>query len=187
MSRCGKKPIALPSGVDVQQAGRCVSVKGPKGALDLEVMDFISLEKNGAEIVVNAALVDEKGVNVGAFHGLYRALIQNMVTGVTQGWEKKLQLIGVGFRANVVGNRVELQLGYSHPIHLPIPAGISVSVDKTSTSIVVQGANRQLVGQFAALIREKRRPEPYKGKGVRYEGEYVRKKEGKAGKSGKGK
>jgi large subunit ribosomal protein L6 len=187
MSRCGKKPIAMPSGVDVQQSGRSVQVKGPKGALELEVMEFIGLERNGAELVVTAAPIADKSVNVGAFHGLYRALIQNMVTGVTQGWEKKLQLIGVGFRANVVGNRVEMQLGYSHPVILPIPAGISVAVDKTSTSIVVQGANRQLVGQFAALIREQRRPEPYKGKGVRYEGEYVRKKEGKAGKSGKGK
>jgi large subunit ribosomal protein L6 len=187
MSRCGKKPITLPSGVDIQQSGRRVSVKGPKGALDLEVMEFIGLQKNGNEILVTAQEMSDKSINVGAFHGLYRALIQNMVTGVTQGWEKKLQLIGVGFRANVVGSRVEMQLGYSHPVILPIPAGIAVSVDKTSTNIVVQGANRQMVGQFAALIRAQRRPEPYKGKGVRYEGEFVRKKEGKAGKSGKGK
>jgi large subunit ribosomal protein L6 len=187
MSRCGKKPITLPSGVDIQQSGRQVSVKGPKGALDLEVMEFIGLQKNGNEILVTAQDMSDKSINVGAFHGLYRALIQNMVTGVTQGWEKKLQLIGVGFRANVVGSRVEMQLGYSHPVILPIPTGIAVSVDKTNTNIVVQGANRQLVGQFAALIRAQRRPEPYKGKGVRYEGEFVRKKEGKAGKSGKGK
>jgi large subunit ribosomal protein L6 len=187
MSRCGKNPIAVPSGVEVRQDGEMVMVKGPKGSLELKVMDFISLQQDGAELTVTLGPCSDKAVNVHAFHGLYRALIQNMVTGVTTGWQKKLQLIGVGFRGMVVGNGVELQLGYSHPIRLPIPAGITVTADKSSTNLLVEGADRQMVGQFAALIREQRRPEPYKGKGVRYEGEYVRKKEGKSGKSGKGK
>lgn len=187
MSRCGNKPISLPKGVTVGKQGNRVSVKGPKGNLELEVMDFIDLHQEEAELQVKAATVDDQSINVGAFHGLYRALVQNMVTGVTTGWEKKLQLIGVGFRANVVGTRVEMQLGYSHPVILPIPAGITVAVDKSSTFITVSGPDRQMVGQFAALIREQRKPEPYKGKGVRYEGEHVRKKEGKAGKSSKGK
>ncbi|MFZ4099184.1 MAG: 50S ribosomal protein L6 [Chlamydiia bacterium] len=187
MSRCGNKPISVPSGVAVSKQGNRIQVKGPKGNLELQVMDFIDIHQAEQELQVKAASVDDQAVNVGAFHGLYRALIQNMVTGVTAGWEKKLQLIGVGYRANVVGQRVEMQLGYSHPVILPIPAGITVAVDKTSTSITVNGSDRQMVGQFAALLRQQRKPEPYKGKGVRYEGEFVRKKEGKSGKSGKGK
>jgi len=178
MSRLGKKPLNLPNGVELKVAGTKVTVKGPKGSIDVEVVQGVNVEVNGAEAVV---LVDEKAKLPKPMHGLYRSLIQNGVTGVSAGFEKKLTLIGVGYRATVKGNNLDLQLGFSHPNELPIPEGISVHVDK-SVDITVSGVDKQKVGQFAANIRAIRPPEPYKGKGVRYVDEYVRKKAGKAAK-----
>ncbi len=178
MSRYANTPIALPKGVEVTKTGDKVAVKGPKGALDLLVKEGILLKEEEAVLFVS---LDEKTKLHKAMHGLYRSLINNMVIGVSTGFEKKLNLIGVGYRAAVAGNRLDLQLGFSHPTFIDIPSSLTVSVEK-ATTIIVQGSDKQAVGQFAASVRAVRPPEPYKGKGVRYEGEYVRKKAGKAAK-----
>lgn len=177
MSRLAKKPIALPKGAELKLEKSLVTVKGPKGTLSLDIPTGLDLSQGDEGI---ALAIDEKKLKR-PFLGLYRALLNNVLVGVTEGFQKKLTLIGVGFRAALKGNVLNLQLGYSHPIDLDIPEGLKVTVDK-STSITIEGCDKQVVGQFAADIRSKRPPEPYKGKGVRYENEYVRKKAGKSAK-----
>lgn len=178
MSRLGKTPIALPKGVEIKQEGSVVTVKGPKGTLSQQLPTGMAVSVAEGEIKLNK---DEKITLPKAMPGLYRSLIQNMVIGVSKGFEVKLSLIGVGYRAAVQGQKLDLQLGFSHPVQLPIPKGVQVLVDK-SVSISITGADKQIVGQFAAAVRAKKPPEPYKGKGIRYENEYVRKKDGKAAK-----
>lgn len=175
MSRSGKRPIDLPSGVELSIQDRVIKVKGPKGTLDGELFEGVEVAVEPRQVTVSSP------TKVNRLHGLQRALIHNMVVGTSQGFQKKLELVGVGFRANVKGNMVELQLGFSHPTALAIPTGLSVAVEK-NTVITVSGIDKQAVGQFAAEIRSLRPPEPYKGKGVRYQGEYVRKKAGKSAK-----
>lgn len=183
MSRKGKLPIALPQGVEVKVANREISVKGPKGTLKRHLHEGIDvkIEKGSLHVLVAD---EEKADEYSAFHGLDRALIQNLVTGVTTGFEKKLEMIGVGYRAAVQGKMLDLQLGFSHPTQIPIPEGIAVTVEK-GTAILIKGIDKQAVGQFAAETRDKRPPEVYQGKGIRYQGEYVRKKAGKAAASKK--
>jgi len=182
MSRLGKTPIDLPKGVEVKiSPDNIVEVKGPKGTLYLEVKKGIIFDIKDSK--VNLSL-DEKYKLTSAMYGLYRSLINNMVIGVSKGFKKELTLIGVGFRASVKGNKVDLQVGYSHPTDIEIPKDIQVKVNN-SVEIVIEGPDKQKVGQFAALVRAIRKPEPYKGKGIRYKDEYVRKKAGKAAKAGK--
>lgn len=176
MSRKGKLPIKIPKGVEVKVTGVEVSVKGPKGTLHQDVQKGIQIEINGDQVLVT---VQNDAEDQGNFHGLYRTLIYNMIQGTTQGFEKTLEMVGVGYRAAVQGTLLDLQLGFSHPTKVPIPKGIQVTVDK-GTVILVKGMNKQEVGQFAAVVRSYRPPEPYQGKGIRYSGEYVRKKAGKA-------
>lgn len=176
MSRKGKLPIPLPKGVEIKQEGINLSVKGPKQTLTLKVMPFIAVNIVGDEIQIS--LVKENA-EWSKFHGLYRSLINNMVEGVTKGFQKNLEMIGVGYRAAVQGHLLDLQVGFSHPTKLEIPKGIEVKVDK-NTQITVSGPDKQQVGQFAANIRAVKPPEPYQGKGIRYANEYVRKKAGKS-------
>ncbi len=177
MSRLGNAPIQLPSNVEVKIASeKQVTVKGPKGELSLQLLHGVSV--NVEEKV--ATVKNESTTS--SFHGLYRMLLKNMVTGVTTGFEKKLTLIGVGFKAATSGNKLILHVGYSLPVELDIPQGLDVKVDK-NTVIIISGIDKQAVGQFSAEVRAKRPPEPYKGKGIRYENEIVRKKAGKAAKS----
>ena len=179
MSRIGKAPIIVPSGVEVQIQGRQVAVKGPKGELDIEVPVDITVRQDGDEILVERS--DDERRNR-ALHGLTRSLVNNMVLGVSEGFSKELQIVGVGYRAAAKGsNALELQLGFSHPVNVEAPAGISFDVPEP-TRIIVSGIDKQVVGQVAADIRSYRKPEPYKGKGVRYLGEYVARKAGKAAK-----
>lgn len=174
MSRKGKLPIAIPKGVDVKISGLEVTVKGPKGTLHQQLREGVGIKIENNEVHVE--LTDE---GLGNFHGLYRSLIDNMVHGTTTGFSKSLEMIGVGYRAAVQGKNLDLQLGFSHPTSVPIPEGIKVTIEK-GTAITITGADRQQVGQFAAIVRSYRPPEPYQGKGIRYTGEYVRKKAGKA-------
>jgi len=176
MSRKGKLPIAVPKGVEVKISDTEVAVKGPKGSLTQKLVKGVVVKVEGSEVIVS--LADDSG-DYNHFHGLYRTLISNMIEGTTQGFEKKLEMIGVGYRAAVQGHLLDLQLGFSHPTKLEIPHGITVKVDK-NTVIIINGFDKHLVGQFAATVRSKRKPEPYQGKGIRYSGEYVRKKAGKA-------
>lgn len=176
MSRKGKAPIQLPKGIETTIAKGKVSIKGPKGTSVLDIGPEVDVEVKDNVIFVS---LNEKHADKSNFHGLYRSLIANMVVGTTTGFEKKLQMVGVGYRAAVQGNVLDLQLGFSHPTKLPIPAGMQVKVDK-NTLIIINGINKQEVGQFAATVRSMRPPEPYQGKGIRYEDEYVRKKAGKA-------
>lgn len=176
MSRKGKLPIPVPKGVEVKITERNIVVKGPKGTLEHELASGIAVKHEGEQLVVS---LHEDNNDAGNFHGLYRSLIQNMVQGTTQGFERKLEMIGVGYRAAVQGHMLDLQIGFSHPTKLPIPDGVHVKVDK-NTIIIIHGIDKQKIGQFAATIRAIRPPEPYQGKGIRYEGEYVRKKAGKA-------
>ncbi len=176
MSRIGKQPIQLPKGVEVSLSNCVVTVKGPMGSLTQDVFKEVDVKIEDNQVIV---AVDEKMPNGSAFHGLYRSLINNMVTGVSQGFEKKLEMIGVGYKAAVKGPQLDVQVGYSHPTLLTIPEGLSVKVEK-NTLITVSGTDKQKVGQFAADIRALRKPEPYKGKGIRLQGEFVRKKAGKS-------
>ena len=178
MSRLAKRAIVVPKGVEVKLDNRKLLCKGPKGNLSLELMDGIEvkIDENGVLVTKTEKLLKH------SFLGLYWALINNLINGVFQGFEKRLTLIGVGFRAQVKGNKIDLSVGYSHPTALEIPKDIQVKVDK-STEIIITGADKQKVGQFAASIRDVRPPEPYKGKGIRYKDEYVRKKAGKAAKA----
>ena len=179
MSRIGKAPITVPSGVEVQIQGRQVAVKGPKGELDIEVPVDITVRQDGDEILVERS--DDERRNR-ALHGLTRSLVNNMVLGVSEGFSKELQIVGVGYRAAAKGsNALELQLGFSHPVNVEAPAGISFDVPEP-TRIIVSGIDKQVVGQVAADLRSYRKPEPYKGKGVRYLGEHVARKAGKAAK-----
>jgi large subunit ribosomal protein L6 len=180
MSRIGKLPIAVPSGVDVQIDDRLVTVKGPKGTLSHEVAAPIVVEKTEDGVLEVKRPDDERRSR--SLHGLTRTLVANMVTGVTEGYEKKLEIVGVGYRVLSKGpTQLEFQLGYSHPITVDAPEGITFAVE-SPTKLGVQGIDKQLVGEVAANIRKLRKPEPYKGKGVRYAGEHVRRKVGKAGK-----
>ncbi|MBT3248456.1 MAG: 50S ribosomal protein L6 [Actinobacteria bacterium] len=179
MSRIGKAPIVIPSGVDVGVDGHKIEVKGPKGALDIEVPGAITVRKEGEEVLVERP--DDERANR-ALHGLTRSLINNMVIGVTEGYSKELQIVGVGYRALPKGDSaLELQLGFSHPIAVKAPDGITFDIPEP-TRIIISGIDKQLVGQVAADIRSYRKPEPYKGKGVRYLGEHVVRKAGKAAK-----
>lgn len=178
MSRIGKLPITVPAGVTVTIDGSAVTVKGPKGELSRSFQPVISIKQEGDQIICTP-LDETREAN--AFHGLTRTLLANMVEGVSQGFSKKLQLVGVGYRAALKGKNLEMQLGYSHPVLVEAPEGITFEVP-SQTEIVVTGPSKEQVGQVAANIRKWRKPEPYKGKGIRYEGEYVRRKVGKAGK-----
>ena len=179
MSRIGKAPITVPSGVEVQIRDRNVAVKGPKGELDLEIPGDITVRQDEGVIVVERP--DDERQNR-ALHGLTRSLVNNMVVGVSKGFTKELQIVGVGYRAAAKGtDALELQLGFSHPVNVEAPAGITFEVPEP-TRIIVTGTDKQMVGQVAADIRSYRKPEPYKGKGVRYLGEHVVRKAGKAAK-----
>ena len=177
MTRLAKKPIVLPKGAEFKFVKGTVTVKGPKGTLSVDLPEGIIVDIEGENITVS---IDEKLLKR-PFLGLYRSLVNNVVIGVTVGFQKKLTLIGVGYRAALKGSELDLQLGFSHPCSVKIPDGVTVKVDK-STAITIDGCDKQVVGQFAADVRAKRPPEPYKGKGVRYENEFVRKKAGKSAK-----
>ncbi len=178
MSRIGRNPITVPSGVEVNIDGREVTVKGPKGTLSHTVAEPIEVNLEDGKVVVSRPNDINK---VRGLHGLTRTLINNMVVGVTEGFKKTLEIQGVGYRVVAKGKNLEFSLGYSHPITVEPPEGITFKVEKP-TQLVVEGIDKQKVGEVAANIRKLRRPDPYKGKGVRYEGEYVRRKVGKAGK-----
>lgn len=176
MSRIGKKPIVIPKDVKVEVKDGVVSVEGPKGKLAQQLSGRINVEIKDGRVCVTR-LTDVKSER--ALHGLYRALIANMIKGVVEGYSKELEIIGVGFRAQVQGNILNMQLGFSHHVNFPIPEGIKIETPKP-TQIAVRGIDKQLVGKVASEIRSVRSPEPYKGKGVRFAGEYVKKKVGKA-------
>jgi large subunit ribosomal protein L6 len=179
MSRIGKLPIPVPSGVDVAIEGRKVTVKGPKGSLNHTLPPTIDVERTD-DGALSVRRPDDERENR-ALHGLTRSLVANMVTGVTQGYEKKLEIVGVGYRVIARGQNLEFALGYSHPIVIDAPDGITFTVE-SPTRFSVQGIDKQQVGEVAAKLRKLRKPEPYKGKGIRYAGEQVRRKVGKAGK-----
>lgn len=179
MSRVGQAPITIPDGVQVSVAGTRVTVNGPKGELQRVLPEEVTAEVADGEVVVSRS---NETREVKALHGLVRSLIANMVVGVTQGFEKALEIHGVGYRAAKQGDAIELQVGYSHPVKKAAPRGIEFEVP-TPSRIVVKGIDKELVGQTAAEIRSIRKPEPYKAKGIRYEGEYVRRKSGKAAKA----
>ena len=175
MSRIGKSPITVPQGVDVKVDNHTVTVKGPKGTLTQEFLPVVDIKLEEGKVIVTIS--DEKNGNI---HGLTRTLINNMITGVTQGFEKALEINGIGYRAQKQGKKLVMNLGYSHPVEVEECEGITIEVPNPN-SIVVKGIDKQLVGQVAANIREYRLPEPYKGKGIKYVGERIRRKEGKAG------
>ena len=179
MSRIGKMPITVPSGVTVTIDGSTVTAKGPKGELSRTFRPIISIAQDGDTITVSRP---DDSREAKSQHGLVRTLIANMVEGVSTGYTKKLQLVGVGYRAALKGKDLEMQLGFSHPVSVPCPEGITFECPQP-TEIIVSGASKEQVGQVAADIRKWRKPEPYKGKGIRYEGEYIRRKLGKAAKS----
>jgi large subunit ribosomal protein L6 len=178
MSRIGKMPIPIPKGVDVKLGDEQVEVKGPKGLLKVKLLPGVTVAVENGEIVLTRAN-DERQIR--AFHGLNRALLANATTGVSEGWQKELDIVGIGYRADKRGNDVVFNLGHSHPINYPIPDGIEIDVDAKTNRVTVKGIDRQRVGQVAAEIRSLRPPEPYKGKGVRYADERVRTKAGKQG------
>ena len=178
MSRIGKEPISVPSDVQVSIEGRSVEVTGPKGSLDLDLPGEINVRQEDDTVLVERPNDDRKNK---ALHGLTRSLINNMVIGVSEGFKKELEIVGVGYRAAISGDGLELQLGFSHPVKVKAPDGITFDVPEP-TQIIVSGINKEVVGQVAADIRSYRKPEPYKGKGIRYAGEYVARKAGKAAK-----
>jgi len=178
MSRKARIPIPLAKGIEVKFDGKLVTVKGPKGTLTQDVMPGIVVINENDQLTVSQEEGSHERTN---FLGLYWALINNMVRGVGEGYEKKLEMIGVGYRAIVQGKLLDLQIGLSHPTKMDIPVGLEVAVEK-NTQILIKGIDKRLVGQFAADVRAKKPPEPYKGKGIRYVGEHVRRKAGKAGK-----
>ncbi len=175
MSRIGKKPVDLPSGVSASMSGQTIEVKGPKGTLSFTATDDVTLS-----IEENVVKIDPRGSSKRARQqwGMSRTLVANLVTGVSEGFKKELEIQGVGYRAQMQGNSLKLNLGLSHDVDFPVPAGVTVTCPKP-TQIVVEGIDAQLVGQVAANIREWRKPEPYKGKGIRYAGEFIFRKEGK--------
>ena len=175
MSRIGKKAVAVPSGVTVTIEGQTITVKGPKGQLAWTVAEEIEVKQEGAELLLTKRVDNTRAQ---AMWGLSRTLVANMVEGVTSGFEKTLELVGVGYRAAMKGNALSMQLGFSHEVDVPAPAGVTFAVPK-QTEIKISGIDKQVVGEIASQIRRLRPPEPYKGKGVRYAGEKVRRKEGK--------
>lgn len=180
MSRVGRKVIVVPAGVKVQVGERKLDVQGPKGKLSTPVPPGITFALDGQQLSCQRASDEQK---LRAFHGLARALAQNAIKGVTEGFSKDLDIVGVGYRAAVEGNKVVFALGFSHPVEYPVPEGIKIAVEK-QTRVTVSGIDRQKVGQVAAEIRGLRRPDPYKQKGIRYVGEHLKKKAGKAGATG---
>ena len=178
MSRIGRTPVAIPAGVDVTISGREVTVKGPRGILSMEVAAPIEVAQSDRVITVTRP--SDEG-EIRALHGLSRSLIANMVTGVTEGFRKTLEIVGVGYRVQAKGQGLEFSLGFSHPVPVTAPEGITLRVE-SPTRFVVEGIDKQQVGEVAANIRKLRKPDPYKGKGVRYQGEQIRRKVGKAGK-----
>lgn len=178
MSRIGKQPVAVPAGVDIEIQPGLVRAKGGNGTLEARFPDVIAVTKDGDELVLTRPSDAREHK---AFHGLARALVANIVHGVSAGFERSLEIQGVGYRASLQGKTLVLQVGYSHPVEMPAPEGITFEVP-APTKVVVKGASKELVGQTAANIRKVRPPEPYKGKGIRYEGEYLRRKVGKAAK-----
>ena len=178
MSRIGLKPITIPAGVDVQINGNAVTVKGPNGTLSMDAHPNMQISVEGSEIIVSRPNDAKENRSL---HGLTRTLIANMVTGVTEGFKKNLEVNGVGYRVELQGNTLVMNLGFSHQVTMEAPEGVKIECP-SANAIVVSGADKQAVGQFAAQIREKRPPEPYKGKGIKYAEEHIRRKEGKAGK-----
>ena len=178
MSRIGKLPIIIPEGVEVTINGQTITAKGPLGTESVTVRSEIILRKEDNKLVVERA---DESRSTRSLHGLSRTLLANAINGVKTGFEKKLEIVGVGYRANMQGNTLNLQLGYSHPVNVEAPEGIKIEVE-ANTKVKVSGSNKQLVGDVAAAIRGKRPPEVYKGKGIKYEGEYIRRKAGKTGK-----
>lgn len=176
MSRIGRKPVLIPKSVSVKSTDGVLVVKGPKGELSSTVHPNISVKVEATAAILSRVSDSKKDK---ALHGLWRALLQNMVVGVTEGYSQKLEIVGVGYRAEMKGKKLQLQIGYSHPILFGPPEGIKVEAP-TQTNIVISGIDKQLVGLVAAKLRSFRPPEPYKGKGIKYEGEYVRRKAGKA-------
>ena len=179
MSRIGRQPVPVPSGVDVTIDGQNLSVKGPKGTLEVAVAEPITVERNDDGAIVVSRPDDERRNR--SLHGLSRTLIANLITGVTEGYIRKMEIVGVGYRVQQKGSNLEFALGYSHPVLIEAPEGITFTVE-TPTKFSVAGIDKQKVGQISANIRRLRRPDPYKGKGVRYEGEQIRRKVGKTGK-----
>lgn len=177
MSRIGKLPVVIPQEVEANIDGTVITVKGKKGELNFDFEKHAKVEVKDSEIIVSS-FSEEKEDR--ALHGLTRSLIQNMVTGVSEGFNKKLEILGVGYRAQASGKKITLNLGFSHPVEMEAPEGVTVEFDKETKYVVISGIDKQKVGQFAAEIRSLRKPEPYKGKGIRYVGEYVRRKAGKA-------
>jgi large subunit ribosomal protein L6 len=175
MSRIGKRPVAVPAGVTATVEGRTLSVKGPKGTLSMSLADEVNYAVDDGSISVQP-LNDTKRAR--SFWGMQRTLVQNLITGVTEGYSKTLQITGVGYRANVQGKNLKLQLGYSHDVDFAIPEGITIATPD-QTTVQISGIDKQKVGQVAAEIRRWRKPEPYKGKGIKYAGEYIFRKEGK--------
>jgi large subunit ribosomal protein L6 len=176
MSRIGNQPIPIKSGVKVEIADRHVVVKGPKATLEMDLPDMVEAKAEGDQVVVTRA---DESRQAKSMHGLARNLLNNMVVGVEQGFKKELEIRGVGYRAEMKGKKLVLSLGYSHPVEFDVPEGITIEVDARRNIITVAGADKQLVGQVSADIREFRKPDVYKGKGIRYVGEYVMQKEGK--------
>ena len=182
MSRLGNKPIDLPKGVEIKVTkDNLVTVKGTKGTLSLDVKKGISIEVKDDKVMIS---LDKKTKLKSSFHGLYRSLISNMIEGTNVGFKKELKMIGVGFRSQVKGDKLDLQVGFSHPCEMEIPKDLQIKITK-SVDIEITGIDKQKVGQFASEVRAVKPPEPYKGKGIRYKDEYVRKKAGKAAKTGK--
>ena len=179
MSRIGKRPMPVPNGVDVKSGGSTVTVKGTLGELSRVIPEMISVKQEEGQILLERP---DDSREARSLHGLARTLVHNMVLGVSEGFSKKLVLVGVGYRAALKGTDLELQLGYSHPVQVKAPKNITFEVP-SQTEIIVKGANKEEVGQIAANIRDWRKPEPYKGKGIRYDGEFVRRKLGKAAKT----
>ena len=179
MSRIGKQPVTIPTGVDVTIDGQNVSVKGPKGTLELAVAEPITVSRDDDVAIVVTRPDDERRNR--SLHGLSRTLVANLVTGVTEGYTTKMEIFGVGYRVQLKGSTLEFSLGYSHPVVVQAPDGITFAVE-TPTKFSISGIDKQKVGQISANIRRLRRPDPYKGKGVRYEGEQIRRKVGKTGK-----
>ena len=180
MSRIGFKTIAIPAGVEVKVEGNIVSVKGPKGELQEKISDLLTVEIEDGVLEVKRSCDNAEDR---AQHGLARTLINNMVVGVTEGYAKKLQLVGVGYKAEKKGKTLVMNLGYSHPIEMEDPEGIETETPD-ATTVIVKGIDKALVGNYAANVRAWRKPEPYKGKGIKYEGEHIRRKEGKTGAAG---
>jgi large subunit ribosomal protein L6 len=176
MSRIGKKPVQIPAGVKVAIADHTITVEGPKGKLQWQHRPEVSVQLDSGAVIVSRS-DDERQTR--ALHGLTRALIQNMIVGVQQGYEKRLEIVGVGYLAAVQGQTLQLRVGLANELQVPIPTGLKITVPDQQ-HIVIQGIDKQMVGQFAAEVRAKRKPEPYKGKGIRYLGEPVRRKQGKA-------